>query len=234
MNTQKKVEAGEAKPDKLYSFHFSLGNSSRGPIGFCARVVAATPGGAVQMMRERIEAFDHEYQIDGGEDYLCVYFNPEAVSLNGIDFYNEIVDGRMSETELTDLSVFPPEAVLFSNEQCAVLEQLRGAFAGGHTDDDIRNAGKDILETLGLRIVVVWAYDDMWGFGGDSDIFIADAQDRLYEMPEPLSAFLSEKGNRMTLASLAECRRGKRVKRPGHRDDFHNWAWRMNRRKELR
>lgn len=70
----------------MKSFHFSLGDSSKGPIGFCARVKAATPEDAAEILRDRIG--DHA-TIRTGDEYIEVYFNADAISAADIDEVDE-------------------------------------------------------------------------------------------------------------------------------------------------
>lgn len=84
---------------KNKSYHFSLGNSSTGPIGFCARVTASSKADALTKVRNRIEDLHRELSVplsdDDGTEYLNVYFNPAAISVRSVD---EVTDS----TELDD------------------------------------------------------------------------------------------------------------------------------------
>lgn len=74
------------KKAKLRSYHFSLGDSSNGPVGFCARVNAASKKEAVAYLREvigiEVEVFRH--MLESGE-YVAVYFNPDKITEDDID-----------------------------------------------------------------------------------------------------------------------------------------------------
>lgn len=79
------------------SFHFSLGNSSPGPIGFCARVTAKNSKQAVDRLKKAVNAFNAEVDVTkalglrGSEkdlEYLEVYFNADAISEKDIDEVN--------------------------------------------------------------------------------------------------------------------------------------------------
>lgn len=121
-------------------------------------------------------------------------------------------------------------------DQIETLEALRGTFVLGHTDDDVTSVGQDLLETLGVHIVVVWAFDDMWGFGGESDVFIAEGFKllNLYEAPDCLYRFLYyENGDNVTIEELQAAKHGKRVRKPPYRPEDHNWCWRYAPTKEL-
>lgn len=85
-------------PD-LQVHHFSLGNSADGPIGFCARILAHSETEAVELLRDRIRAnfeegvelklLDDQSQPVPAITYVCLYFNPDAITTTDID---EITD----------------------------------------------------------------------------------------------------------------------------------------------
>lgn len=66
----------------LTSFHFDVGNSTSGPIGFCARVLAETREEALELLRD---AMQESVKVRVGDpetiEYLEVYFNHEHVHL---------------------------------------------------------------------------------------------------------------------------------------------------------
>jgi hypothetical protein len=76
------------------SFHFSLGNSSKGPIGFCAAVKAEDKTAAVKKLRKALVSFGQELDASKATgikiyhpevEYLQVYFNSDAITLDSID-----------------------------------------------------------------------------------------------------------------------------------------------------
>ena len=75
---------------ELKSYHFSIGNSTTGPVGFCARVMACSKKDAVALLTEELP---HEAAITEGPcapveravEYMRVYFNPSAITENDID-----------------------------------------------------------------------------------------------------------------------------------------------------
>ncbi len=77
------------KSDKKKSFHFSLGDSSTGPIGFCARIVAANKDEAVARLRDLLETNTDDVGgvmvLDSGPEYIQAYINPEAITASDID-----------------------------------------------------------------------------------------------------------------------------------------------------
>lgn len=84
---------------KQKSFHFSLGNSTSGPVGFCVRVTAKNSKEALAKVKKAIEWFNAELDVAKstglrGEDkdieYFHVYFSPEAISEKDIDEVNPV------------------------------------------------------------------------------------------------------------------------------------------------
>ena len=73
----------------MNSYHFDIGNSSTGPLGFCARVTAYSKEEAVEVLRNRFsrDICEHEIGKQGirSGDYCCVYFNADAITVNDID-----------------------------------------------------------------------------------------------------------------------------------------------------
>jgi hypothetical protein len=85
----------KSKAKKQYSYHFSLGDSSKGPVGYCARIVATSPKKAVELLREII-AEEQEVDKCGTDaqndkcEYIEAYFNPGAITVADIDEVNEV------------------------------------------------------------------------------------------------------------------------------------------------
>ncbi len=77
----------------LHSYHFDVGNSTDGPIGYCARVWAHSKEEALSSLREELIYQGNETQIQTGRsaiEYLNVYFNEDAVQLSHIDEFEEV------------------------------------------------------------------------------------------------------------------------------------------------
>lgn len=71
----------------MKSYHFSLGNSTDGPVGFCARIYAGSPEEAVATLQSDLPAemsAKSPYATNQTE-YIQVYFNPDAISVDDID-----------------------------------------------------------------------------------------------------------------------------------------------------
>ena len=74
-------------------YHFGVGNSTHGPVGYCAAIYAESPEDALEVLRGMLEGDgvlghlidDPDARENGGIDYLNVYFNPEKVTLEDID-----------------------------------------------------------------------------------------------------------------------------------------------------
>lgn len=76
------------------SYLFSLGNSSTGPVGFCARVTGDTPEAALATLKEHLDSImggrggleAHKF-FDTNEsiEYVTVYFNADAITVTDIE-----------------------------------------------------------------------------------------------------------------------------------------------------
>jgi hypothetical protein len=66
------------------SYHFCLGNSTEGPVGFCARVNATSEEEAVELLKAKLpdSVFVQNYS---GDEYIEVYLNSEAITTSDID-----------------------------------------------------------------------------------------------------------------------------------------------------
>lgn len=69
-----------------------------------------------------------------------------------------------------------------------LIDQLRGAFENGLTDEDTR-ALVYLSDWTGLHIVNVWAYVDEHGCGGDSELYVK-LDDRFVPAPDRICGFL--------------------------------------------
>jgi len=75
----------------MNGYHFSLGNSASGPIGFCAQVAADTRGEATAKLRRAVQQFTgaaSEVAIRSSDpdiEYLAVYFNPDCIRASDIN-----------------------------------------------------------------------------------------------------------------------------------------------------
>lgn len=89
----------------MKSYHFNLGNSTKGPIGFCARVKGNTKKEAISVLKEALEHFGEELNVmksaglsgctdadfKGAQnlEYIEVYFNAKALKESSIDEVDE-------------------------------------------------------------------------------------------------------------------------------------------------
>jgi hypothetical protein len=73
------------------TYHFSCGNSTRGPIGLCAQVVAQTRREALRKLRSTLEKSLGSYSeisVRAGRrsfEYINVYISPENIRLAHVD-----------------------------------------------------------------------------------------------------------------------------------------------------
>ena len=75
----------------MKSYHFSLGNSASGPVGFCAQVTANTRSEAAAKLRRAVQQSTGpagEVTIRSSAldiEYLAVYFNPDCIRASDVD-----------------------------------------------------------------------------------------------------------------------------------------------------
>jgi hypothetical protein len=84
-------------------YHFSLGDSTVGPIGFCASVRARNKEEGVKTLRRRLpaELAVAEWHAGGdpdGIEYIRVYFNEAAISVSEIDEVEASADNALRAT----------------------------------------------------------------------------------------------------------------------------------------
>lgn len=86
----------KAAKRSLRSFHFSLGDSSEGAIGMCARVRARSRREAVSLLKRALSTGESgEYSLLADDDrdrqveYCNAYVNPDAISVKDIDEVND-------------------------------------------------------------------------------------------------------------------------------------------------
>lgn len=76
------------KPPKLRSYLFSCGDSSNGPVGFCARVQATSRREALRLLKAGLPteaAIPTAADTEASIEYLNVYFNEDAVTLADVE-----------------------------------------------------------------------------------------------------------------------------------------------------
>jgi len=80
---------------QMFSFHFDVGNSNTGHVGFCARVTAENPWDAERILKATIPSEGCKISLAQTEDwksveYAEVYFNPEALDWRkDIDMFSD-------------------------------------------------------------------------------------------------------------------------------------------------
>jgi len=86
----------------MNSYHFSVGDSTWGPVGFCAQVAAKTRCEALAKLRNALcgctgSAGETVLRCpDEDVEYIAVYLNPERIRACDID---ETVSGRRGSLE---------------------------------------------------------------------------------------------------------------------------------------
>jgi len=81
----------------MNSYLFSVGNSTDGHIGLCARVNAASKQEALKKVKHNIEInsnsmcmLDVKSSYLKDADYVCVYVNPDAFTIEDIEDWEEL------------------------------------------------------------------------------------------------------------------------------------------------
>jgi hypothetical protein len=77
----------------IKAYHFSLGNSSKGAVGYCAIVRAKSAKEAVEILKERLPAEEKVHigdNLDTRVEYCNVYFNESAITVKDIEDEIEI------------------------------------------------------------------------------------------------------------------------------------------------
>ena len=71
----------------MKSYHFSVGNSTDGPIGMCARILAPSKKDAVRVFQDALGEYMSvpPNEGDASIEYIHVYFNEEAITAEDID-----------------------------------------------------------------------------------------------------------------------------------------------------
>lgn len=80
-------------------YHFSCGNSSTGPVGFCGAVRADSPQEAVRIFKDTIveDMSCARYCMPRTVEYIQVYFNVDAITESDIDEVEE--EDELEEAE---------------------------------------------------------------------------------------------------------------------------------------
>ena len=75
----------------MTSSHFSVGDSTSGPVGFCARVLASTRNEALAKLKRVLNrctgtACEVALRCPAEDaEYFTIYFNPEGIRVSDID-----------------------------------------------------------------------------------------------------------------------------------------------------
>lgn len=72
-------------------YHFSLGNSTDGPVGYCASIRAPTKREAVARLKMLLpEYIDVEHDELGPDEYITIYLNDRVIKPANIDEVEEV------------------------------------------------------------------------------------------------------------------------------------------------
>lgn len=72
----------------MKTFHFSAGDSTDGPVGFCAEIEAETEAEALEKLKAALpEILEVDPKLNSWKDivYVNVYFNTDRLTLADID-----------------------------------------------------------------------------------------------------------------------------------------------------
>ena len=81
---------------KKRNFHFDVGNTAAGPLGFCAEVLATTPQEALKKLRMQLPDTVAVDTRDEKSDvvYMNVYTNCLRITVDDIDDVTDIEEGE--------------------------------------------------------------------------------------------------------------------------------------------
>lgn len=92
------IETEPKQVETRNAYHFSIGNSSVGPIGYCAEIWADQPEQAVALLQKylpldfEISLYDEHGDLLEGNQCLCVYFNENAITEADIEEVTSLED----------------------------------------------------------------------------------------------------------------------------------------------
>lgn len=69
----------------MNTYHFDLGNSSRGAIGMCANIKADSAEDALAILKEKLEGHETVKLIHERDTYIHIYTSPHNVSIFDIE-----------------------------------------------------------------------------------------------------------------------------------------------------
>ena len=71
---------------KTKSYHFSIGNSYPGSIGYCARVNATSKKEAVELLKDVLpSSLEVDVDLYGSGEYVEIYLNLDEITTGSID-----------------------------------------------------------------------------------------------------------------------------------------------------
>ena len=96
LEAHKSLTAANLEGVPLRSFHFSIGNSTDGPLGICARIWAVTQGEAVRLLHDSL-AEEIKLKTFGmaGVEYLNLYTNTDHIGADDIDEVEDDDNGEV-------------------------------------------------------------------------------------------------------------------------------------------
>lgn len=98
---------------KLRSYHFDVGNSTVGPVGYCALIYATSEKKAIERLLQLLPVYSDVQPTDElfGEEYIQAYFNDAqgAVTSTDIEAGDDIEPDSITADERKRLLNLPKE-----------------------------------------------------------------------------------------------------------------------------
>ena len=132
----------------MKSYHFDVGNSTKGPIGMCLRVNSETPEHAVRLASEFLSELNFEFQIEGpgavdektaGVEYCTVYLNPVGLTAADIDEENDAEDGDAANKLREKQSTPVATARIISDDKVCMTVFHANRWLAQASEDELRD-----------------------------------------------------------------------------------------------
>ncbi|MFJ3365841.1 hypothetical protein [Streptomyces anthocyanicus] len=134
-----------------------------------------------------------------------------------------LFERRLASDVLADIDDFA------ARNSADELEDLRGCMRDGCTAEDVNRVFARIEAVTGVRLTCLWDYYDAYGYSGNSQFYVEQADSRLHELEGGLWAWLNghpdAPGTPNSPGAPSSWRGGPAdVPEPAGGDDFYNLA----------
>lgn len=82
---------------KKKSYHFSIGNSAKGPLGLCAKFIATSKEEALERLKSHLPFSINLRCMPTELEYTVVYINTDAIKIKDITVVDEVEDYKPEE-----------------------------------------------------------------------------------------------------------------------------------------